>query len=308
MRPLDANDTEFEGLEQREDGPAHNVDFYQVTSPDYLETMGIEIVRGRGYSAIDGESDVPVVLVNETLARTFYPGENPIGRRLRPCCGDAIPWLEIVGVVEDVKQQGLDQPTGTEIYVNLEQAALAGFTQRGVHLVVATSVPPGSVAAAVREVVWRLDGDLPVDQVRTLEQVVRDARARPRFLTQLLGLFGGLALVLAAVGTYGVMSYSVEQRSREMGIRMALGAESRGVRTLVLREGLVVAATGLAVGVAGAWALSGVMESLLFGVAATDLVTFVSVPLFLAAVAALACWIPAVRATRVDPVQVLNQE
>jgi ABC-type antimicrobial peptide transport system permease subunit len=141
-----------------------------------------------------------------------------------------------------------------------------------------------------------------------MEEVMAQARARPRFLTQLLGLFGGLALVLAAVGTYGVMSYSVQQRMREMGIRIALGAEAGRVQSMVLKDGLGVAAIGLAIGLLGAWALSGVMESVLYGVATTDLVTFISVPLLLAGVAAAATWIPALRATRVDPVEVLKEE
>ncbi|HSG49409.1 MAG TPA: ABC transporter permease [Longimicrobiales bacterium] len=309
MRALDANDTEFEGLERTEnEGPPHNVDYYQTVSAGYLETMGIQVVAGRGFRPSDGAGDILVAVVNETLARTFYPGESPIGRRLRPCCGDAIPWLEIVGVVEDVKQGGLDQPTGTELYFNQTQAALAGFPTRSMHVVVRAEVPPAGLAPAVRQAVWNLDGSLPVTRLRTMDTVLSEARARPRFLTQLLGLFGGLALALAAVGTYGVMSFSVEQRTREMGIRMALGAEVGRVRSLVLRDGLGVALVGLAVGVAGALGLSGVMESLLFGVEARDPITFIAVPVFLGLVAAAACWIPALRATRVDPVEVLREE
>lgn len=307
VRALNANDTEFENLERTPDGPAHNVDYYNTVSVDYLEAMGIEVVQGRGFEDQDLLGR-PTALVNETLARTFFPGESVIGRRLRPCCGDMVPWLEVVGVVEDVKQGGLDAPTGTELYFLHDAVAQAGFNARSMHVLLRTEVPPASLTPAVREAVWALDATLPVDEVRSMEEVLADARARPRFLTQLLGLFGGLALVLAAVGTYGVMSYSVEQRMREMGIRIALGAEAGRVRGMILKDGLGVAAIGLGVGLLGAWALSGVMESVLYGVDATDLVTFVSVPLLLAGVAAVASWIPALRATRVDPVEVLKEE
>jgi predicted permease len=307
IRALNANDTEFENVERTPDGPAHNVDYYQTTAVGYLEAMGIEVVNGRSFEPSD-LGGRPVALVNETLARTFYPGESPIGRRIRPCCGDDVPWLEIVGVVEDVKQGGLDQPTGTELYFLHDQVAQAGFSDRSMNVLLRTDVPPTSIAPAVRQAVWSLDPTLPLADLRSMEEVMSQARARPRFLTQLLGLFGGLALVLAAVGTYGVMSYSVEQRMREMGIRIALGAEAGRVQSMVLKDGLGVAAIGLAVGLLGAWALSGLMESVLYGVASTDLVTFISVPLLLAGVAAAATWIPALRATRVDPVEVLKEE
>jgi putative ABC transport system permease protein len=307
VRALNANDTEFEDLEQTPDGPPHNVDYYNTVSADYLDAMGIGMVEGRAFRSEDAQGR-PVALVNEALARTFFPGERAIGRRLRPCCGDDIPWLEIIGVVEDVKQGGLDEPTGTELYFLHEMVAAAGMNTRGMHVLVRTEVPPTTITAAVRETVWALDATLPVDDVRTMEEVIAQARSRPRFLTQLLGLFGGLALVLAAVGTYGVMSYSVEQRMREMGIRIALGAEAGRVRSMILKDGLGVAAIGLGIGLLGAWALSGVMESVLYGVDTTDLVTFVSVPFLLAGVAAVASWIPALRATRVDPVEVLKEE
>jgi predicted permease len=307
IRALSANDTEFENLERTPDGPAHNVDYYNTVSVDYLDAMGIEVIQGRGFE----EQDLlgrPTALVNETLARTFFPGESVVGRRMRPCCGDQVPWLEVVGVVEDVKQGGLDAPTGTELYFLHDVVAQAGFNSRSMHVLLRTEVPPTSLTPAVRDAVWSLDAALPVDEVRSMEEVLADARARPRFLTQLLGLFGILALVLAAVGTYGVMSYSVEQRMREMGIRIALGAEAGTVRGMILRDGLGVAVIGLGIGLLGALALSGVMESVLYGVDATDLVTFVSVPLLLAGVAAVASWIPALRATRVDPVEVLKEE
>lgn len=308
QRDLNANDTEFEGLEQTQDGPPHNVDFYQTVTTDYLETMDIEVVQGRSFEAGDGPDGVPVVLVNETLARLFYPGESAIGRRLRPCCGDEIPWLEIVGVVADVKQAGLNEPAGTELYVHLPQVAALGFAPRTMNVVVRTAGSPQALAAPVRQVVAGLDGSLPLSGLRTMEQVLAVSTARPRFLTMLLGVFAVLALTLAAVGTYGVMAYSVAQRARELGIRMALGAEQGRVQALVLRQGLGLAAVGLALGTVGSVALTGLMESMLFQVDARDPMTFVLAPMVLAGVALLACWIPARRATRVDPVTVLRED
>lgn len=308
MRELSATDTEFEGVERTPEGPAHNVDYYQTVTRGYRDLMEIELLEGRDFQPADGASDVPVVLVNQRLARTFYPGESPLGRRLRPCCGDGMPWMEIVGVVEDVKQGGLDQPAGTEVYFLMDQAAAAGFGSDEMNLVVRSQVTPESLAGAVRETVSSLDPSLPVIGLQPLVSVVSRARARPRFLTLLLGIFAGVALLLAAVGTYGVMSYGVAQRTREMGIRMALGAEAERVKAMILRQGLAVAGLGLAIGVVGAFWLTRFLESLLFGVATRDPVTFVAVPLLLAGVAAAACWIPANRATRVDPVEVLREE
>jgi predicted lysophospholipase L1 biosynthesis ABC-type transport system permease subunit len=255
-----------------------------------------------------------VALVNETLARLFYPGESPIGRRIRSCCGDQVPWLEIVGVVEDVKQAGLDEPAGTELYFHLAQAAstafvaATGFVPRSLWVVARTAGRPSTLAASAREAVWRLDCSLPLASLRSMDEALAGSTARPRFLTLLLGVFAALALTLAAVGTYGVMSYTVAQRQRELGIRIAIGAERGTVLALVLRQGLVLAGAGLALGIAGAWALTGLLESLLFQVRSRDVGTFVVVPLLLTGVALLACWIPAMRATRVEPVTVLREE
>jgi putative ABC transport system permease protein len=309
VRRLNANDTEFEGFVQTQDSPPQNVDYYQTITDDYLETMGIEVVDGRGFEATDDAGAVPVALVNETLARRFYPGESPIGRRLRPGFGNNVPFLEIVGVVEDVKQGGLDEPVGTELYFHYPQAAALGSVPRTLNFVVATEGgDPTDVAPAIRRHVWAIDGTLPVSGLQTMTDVMGEAMARARFLTTLLAAFAGLALLLAAVGTYGVMSYAVGQRGRELGIRMAMGAEAGRVQALVLKEGLRIAAVGLAVGIGGAWALTGIMESILFDVDVRDPVSFLLGPTLLTLVAVAACWIPARRATRVDPVVVLRQE
>jgi predicted permease len=306
MRDLNANDTEFDGVERTGEGPPHNVDFYQVTSADYLETMQIDVLEGRDFLPSDQADAVPVVLVNQTLAQRFYPGQSPVGRRVRPCCGDAIPWFEIVGVVEDVKQAGLSAPAGTELYFHIPQGAQIGV--RTFNVVMRTSGSPEALTAPAREAVRRLNPSLPLANVRSMDTVLAGARARPRFLTLVLGGFAALALVLAAVGTYGVMSYSVAQRSKEMGIRMALGAERASVLKLVMGQGLAVTGVGIGLGLAGAWALTGLLQGLLFEVAPRDLATFVAGPALLAVVAFGALWIPARRATLVSPTEVLRLE
>ena len=308
LRPLNANDTQFEGMVQTQDSPPQNVDFYQTVTTDYLETMGIEVVDGRGFEASDDATGVPVVLVNESLVRRFYPDENPIGKRLSPSGTPNNTMLEIVGVVADVKQAGLDEPAGTELYFHYSQAELFGGAPATMNFVVATAGDPTAVAAAARRSVWDLDATLPVSGLQPMVDVLGDALSRARFLTSLLAVFAALALLLAAVGTYGVMSYAVNQRGRELGIRMAMGAEAGMVQRLVLSEGLRVAAVGLVIGLGGAWVLTGILESLLFNVDARDPITFAAGPVLLTMVAVAACWIPARRATRLDPVTVLREE
>ena len=308
LRRLNANDTEFEGLERTEDSPPHNIDYYQGVALGYFEAMGIGVVEGRDFGPADiGPSAQLVAIINERAAQIFYPGESPIGRRLRPCCGDTFPWLTIVGVAGDVKQGGLDAATGTEFYFLNGQVAPTGFMSRTQNWVIRTEVPPTSIAGQARQAVWSIDSKLPLADLQTMEQVLSHSVARPRFLARLLGVFGGLALVLAAIGTYGVMSYTVAERMHEMGIRIALGARGDSVLRLVLGQGMKIALAGLVIGVAGAFALTRLMSSILFGVGATDPVIFVAVPLILVLVAAAACLIPARRATRVDPIVVLRE-
>lgn len=307
LRRLDANDTEFEGFVQTADSPPQNVDFYQMVTPNYLETMGIAVVEGRGFMPTDDETAVPVALVNETLAETYYPGESAIGKRLRPGFG-GVPFMEIVGVVADVKNAGLDEAVGTELYFHYPQASLFFGVRRGMNFVARVEGEPAEMAPAVRRIVWDRDAALPVSGLQPMEDVMGDAMARARFLTTLLAAFAGLALLLAAVGTYGVMSYAVTQRGRELGIRMAMGAQASTVQRLVMSEGLKVAAIGLLIGIGGAWGLTGILESLLFNVDARDPASFLIGPALLTLVAIAACWIPARRATRVDPVTVLREE
>ncbi|HEX2167990.1 MAG TPA: ABC transporter permease, partial [Longimicrobiales bacterium] len=306
-REVNANDTDFEGLAQTPESPAHNTDYWQFITRDYLETMDIPLRDGRLFTYAD-EAGGPVVLINERLANVFYPDVNPIGRRLRPP-GDDVPWHTIVGVVKDVKQGGLEEPTGTEVYFLYPQTAnQIGFAPRTMNLVVRTSGDPNQLASSVRSAVRDLDPQLPVANMASMNDVLHAAVAGPRFITLLLAVFAAVALALAAIGTYGVMAYSVAQRRQEIGIRMALGAQASSVLGMVLGQGVVVAAIGIALGVAGAWALTRLMSALLFNVSATDPLAFVSAPLLLAIVALTACYIPARRATRVDPAVVLKSD
>ena len=305
-RDVNANDTEFEGMTQTADGPAHNTDYWQFVTADYLETMDIELRQGRTFSRSDVGS-TPVVLINERLAEVFYPGMDPIGRRLRPP-GDGNPWLTIVGIVKDVKQGGLEEQTGTELYFLYPQVAEAvGFAPRTMNIVLRTAGDPSILTNPAREVVRSLDPQLPVANMATMEDVLSQSVAQPRFITLLLGVFAGVALTLAAIGTYGVMAYSVAQRRQEIGIRMALGARESSVLGMVLGQGVAVAGFGLVLGILGALALTRVMSALLFNVSATDPLAFLVAPVVLAVVAVVACYIPAHRATRVDPATVLKE-
>jgi predicted permease len=305
---LVANDTELEGVPRTPDGPVHNVDYYTGIEDGYLETLGMRVLEGRAFETSDALAETPVVLVNARLASTFYAGESPVGRRLRPDGDPSDPWFTILGVVADVKQAGVSEPSGTELYFYNPQAALAGGNvSRALSLVVRTEGDPLSLAPAVERIVRELDPALPVANVRTLEQHVAGVTAQPRFLTLLLGVFAAAALLLATVGTYGVMAHSVAERHREIGIRMAMGAEPASVRGLVLWQGAGLAAAGVALGVLGALGLTRFLESQLYEVGATDLGTFVAVPLVLGGVALLACYLPARRATRVDPVEALRE-
>jgi putative ABC transport system permease protein len=306
-RDVNANDTQFEGITPTPDGPAQNTDYWQFVTTNYLETMKIPVVAGRGFEAADGPGSGPYVLVNETLVRVFYPGVDPIGRRIRPPFGDN-PWFTIIGVIKDVKQGGLSENTGTEVYFHYPQTPLALGKPRQMNVVVRTAGPPAALMPAVRREMAALDASLPLAEMNTMDGVLHASIAQPRFLTLLLGIFAAIALSLAAVGTYGVMSYSVAERRQEIGIRMALGAEASGVLKMVLGQGVLIAGIGLTLGIAGAFATSRLLSTLLFGVGTRDLVTFFFAPSVLALVALFACWIPAYRATHVDPARVLRQE
>ena len=306
MRQLNANDTQIEGWVARKGGPIQNMDYWQITGPRYFETMGIRLIEGRYFDDRDGEGAPLTVIVNQTTARTYWPGESAIGRRVKPDFrGD---WRTVVGVVDDVKNAGIDKPTGTELYIPYRQAVSTGFGLRNGYAVLRTKGDPLQLVSAARNVFRDIDASLPVSSVRTMDEVMSSAQARPRFLTTLLSLFSGVALVLAAVGIYGVISYSVAQRTSEFGIRMAMGASPVDVLGMVLKQGLLLGAIGVAIGAAGALALTRLIRGLLFGISTFDPVTFVVMALALTLVTLAACWAPARRATMVDPVVALRYE
>jgi putative ABC transport system permease protein len=305
MRPPNMNDTDIEGFVMTKDGPIQNVDFYQAVSKDYFAAMGIRLMDGRLFDDRDVQGGPEVVIINKSMALTFWPHQNPIGRRVRP--GGAKDWCTIVGVVDDVKNAGLDRPAGTELYLPYRQPAAAGVSDMYV-VMRATSGDPRSLAGEVRQRLNEIDPSLPLADVRLMDDVLSRAQARPRFLTLLLTLFSVVALAIATVGIYGVVSYSVARRTKEFGLRMVLGAQSGDVLGLVMKQGAGMIAIGVAFGLVLALFLTRLMASLLFGVAPTDLATFASVTAVLFGVALAACYIPARRATRVDPIQTLRYE
>ena len=305
MRPPNMNDTDIEGFVQTQDGPIQNVDFYQAVSKDYFATMDIRLMDGRLFDARDVQGVPDVVIINKTMAMTFWPHLNPIGRRIRP--GGSKDWCTIIGIVDDVKNAGLDRPAGTELYLPYRQPAGAGSSD--MYVVIRTQAgDPRSLASVVREQLNEIDPSLPLADVRLMEDVLSRAQARPRFLTLLLSLFSIVALAIATVGIYGVVSYSVARRTKEFGLRMVLGAQGGDVLGLVMKQGAGMVAIGIVAGLATAFALTRLMASLLFGVTATDLPTFAAVTVVLFGVALAACYVPARRATRVDPIQTLRYE
>jgi putative ABC transport system permease protein len=308
-RQVNANDTDMDGVPVGPGLPIPNVDYYQNTTVGYFETMKIPILQGRSFTTAD-LAGPGVAVINEAMAKRFYPNTNPIGRRVRPSgTPDSVGWFTIVGVSKDVKQGGLDQKVGTELYFNIEQSPrITGFAPGGLNVVMRSTRGLESLMPSIQNVVRSLDPGLPIVQPRRMESVFADSVSRQRFLSQLLGIFAGVALVLAAIGTYGVLSYLVTERQREIGIRVALGASAGGIVRLVLRQGLGVSVLGIAAGVAGALALARVTQSLLFGVSPTDPVTYVAVGVVILFVALIACMVPAQRAMRVDPLVAIRNE
>ena len=310
LRQVNANDTNIEGYVAPPDGPFSNVDYYNTVTTGYVEAMGIPVVEGRAFLPTDALG--ATVMINQTMARTFYKEQSPIGRRVRPSGPPTanIPWYTIVGVLKDVKQGGVDKKTGTELYFNFEQRAngAPGFNPGTMNIVMRATQTPEALAGTIHQVVSSLDPALPVVKLQSMEDVFADAIGRPRLLAQLLGLFAGLALLLAAIGSYGVLSYMVTERRREIGIRMALGADRASVLRMVLGQGLRLTLIGVVIGLAAAFGMNRVLSSLLFGVRPSDPMTIASVVLLIGTVALVACYLPARVATRVDPMIVLRDE
>ncbi len=301
-RPINANDTQIENFVPVPGGPGNNIDYWQIVGDRFFETMGTRLLDGRLFDARDVDGAPSAVIINQTMARTYYGNESPLGHRLRLSFRD--PWYTIVGVVEDVKNAGLDKPAGTELFIAERQNA----ARNQLYLVLRTAGDPHSLISAARAAVRDIDPSLPIAQVRTMDEVLAGARSRPRFLTTLLGLFSATALLLAAVGLYGVISYSVTRRMTEFGIRMAMGAKQSNVLSLVLIQGLKLACAGVLAGAVGALALTRLIRGLLFGVSSFDPITFFAMALLLGAVTVAACIIPARRATKVDPLIALRYE
>ena len=280
---------------------------YDVMTPGYFQTMRIPLIEGRDFSWDDHSQTRRVIVINESMARTFWPREDPLNKRIKEGqLDDPAPWLTVVGVVGDIRQFNVATEPRPAMYFPVTQFEDARGVLRD--WIVRSSGDSPALAAAVCSVIWSLDKDLPISRVRSMEQVRSTSVAPQAFNLLLLGLSGCLALILAAVGLYGVTSYAVAQRTHEIGIRMALGARPRDVRQHILKEGTRLAMTGLGVGAVAALALSRLIASLLYGITSTDPMTFAAVAFVLTIVAVAACWIPARRATRVDPIEALRYE
>jgi putative ABC transport system permease protein len=305
--PLTGNhrrsDITIEGLPVPAPGEFPHPDRHTISS-GYIATMGIPLLRGRNFSDADNETAPDVALVNSTLARRFFTDGDPIGKRFlwgQP--GKDEKWITIVGVVADTRLYGLDNPARLEVYSPYRQRPSADMS-----LVVRSAVDPASLTSSIRAAVAAIDKDQPLFDIHTMQQLVDDSISTRRLTLVLLGIFSALALILAAIGIYGVMAYSVALRTQEIGIRMALGAQQKDVLRLVLGQGARIAFFGVAIGLATAAALARLLSSLLFSVSASDPFTFATVAALLVAVALLACYIPARRALRVDPIIALRYE
>ena len=308
--PLHSNWLDSFQIEGRVPSPDQSLsaNFIPV-GPDYFDTVGVRLAAGRKFTPQDDQDHPGVAIVNESFARHYFPNENPLGQRMRPAPPGRI-WnnqrltsFEIVGIVRDVKSAGLEAPSEPAYYLPASQAPLQDMT-----ILVRTTTDPLSLVGPVRQAVLSIDPNQPISNVSTLEKLVDDSIAQRRLNMLLMGLFGGLAMLLSAVGIYGLLSHAVTQRTQELGIRMALGAQVGDVLKLVLRQGMMLALAGEAIGLIAAFALTRLIRGLLFGVTPNDATTFIVVAGVLTIVALFACYLPARRATKVDPLIALRYE
>ncbi|MBO0722158.1 MAG: ABC transporter permease, partial [Blastocatellia bacterium] len=298
----------IEGIATTPDKPFPYITDWRAVTPGYFETMGMQLIKGRAFTPRDESLSTPVAIINETMARLYFPNQDPLGKRIGMLLGSRRGdrrglMREIVGVARDSKHGSLREDPKPNIYLPHRQLPYSNMT-----LVVRTANDPNNLIGVVQKVVQTLDSELPVFDIRTLVQYMTSSVAEPKFSALLLGLFAGLALILSCIGLYGVMSYAVAQRTRELGVRMALGAQTRDVLKMVVRQGMWLTLLGAAIGVAGAVALTRMIKSWLFGVSPTDPLTFAVAVLLLIIVALISCWVPARRAARVDPITALRFE
>ena len=294
-----------EGLQVAQGESSPHGDPHMV-STDYFKTMQIPLQRGRYFTEQDSKDSLPVTIVDEVLAARYWPDQDPIGKRIAAFFDSKnrqLNWRTVVGVVKNVKRYGLDGKIKEQYYFPQSQSP-----QRNTYLLARSDGDPSRLTGSIREAIHEVDKDQPIYRVMTMEQVVSNSVLQKRFAMVLLGIFAGVALLLAAVGIYGVMAYSVTQRTHEIGIRMALGAQQKDVLALVVRQGMLMTGIGVAIGLGGAYLATKLMVSLLFGIGTHDPLTFVGIPLLLGGVALIACFVPARRATRVDPMIALRYE
>jgi putative ABC transport system permease protein len=309
--PLNGNELDAVEIEGRNSSTTPAVRQTWVLG-DYLRTMGIPLIRGRVFTPEDRQGTQPVTVVSESMAKILWPNEDPIGKRILR--GGAIgQWLTVIGVVGDVPDGAMSsspRPHCYSPYLQERDAAIEGEdgSLRSLDLAVRSSGNPDTVAAGVVDRLHRLDPVLAISNVRTMQTDVSQSIAPQRFNAMLVGIYAGLALILALIGIYGVLAYMVMQQTHEMGIRMALGAQRRHILALVIAGGMRLVLAGAAVGLVGAWAVTRLMQGLLYGVAPGDPITFLAVTALLSGAALLACYIPALRAARIDPMAALRYE
>lgn len=293
----------IEGRPPSSDGPGPNVEFHSV-GPDYFKALRIDLLKGRVFTDQDRAGTPRVVLINETAARNFWPGEEPIGKRVRAYVGwqPEDDWAEIVGVVANVKYGNVEEKDQPGVYLYYLQGPIVPS-----FIMARTSIEPSGLVSSIRREVLSMDGNVPLFDIKTMEERIGDSTSKTRFNALLLAIFAGLAVLLSITGIYGVMSFMVAGRTHEIGIRVALGAQPNDAVNLIMKDGLIIVLIGLGIGIAAALAATRVLTSELYGISATDPLTFALVSLLLTGVALVACYVPARRAAYVDPLIALRQ-